>query len=225
MKKINFVAFIPARRNSKGIKFKNRQEIGGVSLVGHALNFAKECNFDEIIISTDDEYFYENEEFSKFCYKRDEKLAGDEAIVADVVMQFSLDVARANDFFVVLEPTCFERKKAHLDFLFSGEFFSSGKSTFTSFVPAPVHKEKIWDFTDGKMIPHPNVWKRRQEYQAQYVLSGHYYGLFLTKISEIYPSLCSDDVYPLILDDDFHIDIDSANDLRIARMVLTGSAG
>ena len=59
MKKINFVAFIPARRNSKGIKFKNRQEIGGVSLVGHALNFAKECNFDEIIISTDDEYFYE----------------------------------------------------------------------------------------------------------------------------------------------------------------------
>ena len=223
MNNVNIVALIPARRDSKGIKFKNRQEIGGVSLVGHALNFAKGCNFDEIIISTDDEYFYEHKVFSKYCHRRDKDLSGDKSIVADVVKRYSLDTARKNDFFVVLEPTCFERKKHHLDFLFSGDFFLSNKSTFTSFVETPVHKEKIWGYKGGKMIPHPNVWKRRQEYEKQYVLSGHYYGLFLAEIIELYPSLCDGDVYPLIIDDDFHIDIDNKIDLDIARIVLSGS--
>ena len=221
MKDINIVAFIPARRNSKGIKFKNRQKIAGVSLVGHALNFAKKCNFNEIIISTDDEYFYEHKEFSKYCHRRDGKLADDQAIIADVVRQYSLDIYRSNDFFVVLEPTCFVRKQSHLDFLFNGDFFLKNKATFTSFIESPIPKEKIWKYKDGKMIPHADVWKRRQEYEKQYSLSGHYYGLFLVNIDNIYPSLCEDDVYPLIIDDDFHIDIDRKVDLDIARAILS----
>ena len=136
-------------------------------------------------------------------------------------MQFSLDAGQT--IFVVLEPTCFECKKAHLDFLFSGEFFPRESQRLHRLFLHQFTK-KIWDFTDGNDSSSKRL-EEAAKYQAQYVLSGHYYGLFLTKISEIYPSLCSDDVYPLILDDDFHIDIDSANDLRIARMVLTGSAG
>ena len=223
MSETNIVALIPARRDSKGIKFKNRQEIAGLSLVGHALNFAKSCDFDEIIISTDDEFFYEHEEYSKFCHKRDKNLALDNSIVADIVRQYSLDAARKDDFFVVLEPTCFERRRPHLEFLFDGTFFRSNKSTFTSFIETPVHREKIWDYDGGKMIPHQNVWKRRQEYEKQYVLSGHYYGLFLHKIDEIYPSLCCDDVYPLIIEDEFHMDIDNNVDLRIARILFTAA--
>ena len=169
--------------------------------------------------------FTKNEEFSKFCYKRDEKLAGDEAIVADVVMQFSLDVARANDFFVVLEPTCFERKKAHLDFLFSGEFFFLGKVNVYIVCSCTSSQRENLGFYRWKNDSSSKRLEEAARVPSSVCFKRSLLRLFLTKISEIYPSLCSDDVYPLILDDDFHIDIDSANDLRIARMVLTGSAG
>ena len=101
------------------------------------------------------------------------------------------------------------------------DFFLKNKATFTSFIESPIPKEKIWKYKDGKMIPHADVWKRRQEYEKQYSLSGHYYGLFLVNIDNIYPSLCEDDVYPLIIDDDFHIDIDRKVDLDIARAILS----
>jgi CMP-N,N'-diacetyllegionaminic acid synthase len=220
MSKVRIIALIPARRNSKGILFKNRQMISGISLVEHALNLAKECSFDEIIISTDDEYFLEHEYISKYCHQRDERFSGDEAIVADVVRHYSEDEKRKDDFFVILEPTTFLRNKKHLDFLFDGSFFRENKKTFASFVIAPIVREKMWDFESGKMIPHPNVWRRRQEYRTQYILSGHYYGLYLSQIKHLYPSLCDENLYPLIIEDDIHIDIDSQKDLDIARIIL-----
>ena len=50
------LAVIPARGGSKRIPHKNLQEIGGVSLVGHAAMIAKSLSWiDKIILSTDDE--------------------------------------------------------------------------------------------------------------------------------------------------------------------------
>jgi CMP-N-acetylneuraminic acid synthetase len=220
MNEINVVAFIPARRNSKGILFKNRQKILGESLVEHTFNFAKKCNFDEIIISTDDEYFLEHKHLGRYCHPRNEKLARDESIVADVIQEYSFDKKRKKDFFVVLEPTCFIRQKQHLDFLFDGAFFANNGTTFASFVKSPVIREKIWTFESGRIVAGDDVWKRRQEYQSQYVLSGHYYGLYISKINDMYPALCDNNVYPVMISNDLSIDIDTQNDLDFARFFL-----
>jgi len=222
MKKTKLVAFIPARRNSKGIVFKNRQKISGLSLVEHAFNVASQCNFDQIIISTDDEYFLEHDNLSKYCEYRGKNTSGDDATVSDIIREYSNDQSRKNDFFVIMEPTCFIRNKHHLDFLFNDDFFQTKKRSFASFVEAPVVREKIWDYKSGRMISGPIVWRRRQEYDRQYVLSGHYYGLYLSEINNFYPGLCDENVYPIIIDG-VHIDIDSQLDLDVARILIEKS--
>ncbi len=48
------IAVIPARGGSKGIPKKNLEQINGISLVGHAVQFALRTNlFDSICVSTD----------------------------------------------------------------------------------------------------------------------------------------------------------------------------
>ena len=218
---MNITAFIPARRNSKGIPFKNRQEIDGKSLVEHAVNFAEACNFDEILISTDDEYFFDQSSTSKYCHIRSNDLAQDDTIISDVILQFSKLDHRKNDFFVIIEPTCFIRKPDHLNFLFKGNFFEQGFTTFASFIKSPTVREKIWDYDEEtkRMSSGPEVWGRRQEYTPQCVLSGHYYGLYVSKAQEIYPGLCDNNVYPVLIND-LSIDINTQEDLDLARILL-----
>ena len=218
---MKITAFIPARRNSKGILFKNRQEINGKSLVEHSVNFAETCNFDDIIISTDDEYFFEQSSTSKYCHKRSKELSRDDTIISDVIDDFSKIDQWKDDFFVILEPTCLIRKSNHLDFLFNGDFFEKEFTTFASFIKAPTVREKIWDYDEEtkKMSSGSQVWRRRQEYTPQYVLSGHYYGLYVSRVQETYPGLCDNDVYPVLIGD-ISIDINTQDDLDFARILF-----
>ena len=102
------MAFIPCRRDSKGILFKNRKKIGGLSIVEHAVAFAQNSFFDNVVISTDDEFFLQHKDLSEFCISRSRDLSSDTAIIADVVIDFVKSLP-ARTFIVVLEPTAFPR--------------------------------------------------------------------------------------------------------------------
>ena len=74
------VAFIPARKGSKGFKFKNR------ILFSHTANFINQIDwFDEVIVSTDDPVI--NELASQNGYSvhvRPESLASDDVSLRDL---------------------------------------------------------------------------------------------------------------------------------------------
>lgn len=76
----NYKIIIPARRNSKGLPFKNRK------LIAYTLNIIPKEYRDNLIITTDDEYIIELCETMGIKYDiRSEILSDDKASIKDVI--------------------------------------------------------------------------------------------------------------------------------------------
>lgn len=75
------LAIIPARGGSKGIKKKNLRQVGGVSLLGHAVRIAQLTpSIDAVVVSSDcEEILSEGEQYgADYCVKRPDFLAQDD---------------------------------------------------------------------------------------------------------------------------------------------------
>ncbi len=214
----NVIAFIPARRNSKGIKYKNRQLVDKKTIVEHALDFSKSLPFDEIVLSTDDEYFIDDKKFKDFINLREPDLSGDDIILTDVLLDLiSKNQNFKNSFIILLEPTCLFRKKDDLNFFFNENFFKSKYKSFASFKREKIDYSKGWTCIEDEMRPISNPWKRRQEALTYYCLTGHYYGFYANELVNIYPSLLADPCKMIDIENERCIDINSVYDLELVR--------
>lgn len=102
-----YVAVIPARGGSKGIKNKNLQTVGGVSLVSRAIISAQRANIDKIIVSTDSSIIEEEvRKLNVLVHRRSKTNASDDAKTIDVVLELYHDMSlSADDVCVLLQPT------------------------------------------------------------------------------------------------------------------------
>lgn len=107
MAKTDIVAFIPARKGSKGIPGKNKKQFCGKPLVQWSIDQAKESNlFDKIVVSSDDEDILALAKQNDCIeHKRHPQLATDE-IDLDVVL-FDYFAREKNDckHICMLQPT------------------------------------------------------------------------------------------------------------------------
>jgi CMP-N,N'-diacetyllegionaminic acid synthase len=113
-KKKKILILIPARGGSKGIKLKNLKKINKISLLEHAINFAKKLNIaDKIIVSTD------HNKIKKISIKencsihaRSKYLSGDRIsdlqLIKDVL--YKNEKQRNYDYLIYLQPTSPIRK-------------------------------------------------------------------------------------------------------------------
>lgn len=215
----DFIIVIPARRNSKSIPFKNREQINGLTIVEHTIEFSKNLNPKKIILSTDDEFYIDNAKFNKYIHKRPPQLALDETLIADVLLNLIEEKNLYDEFILLLEPTCFPRLRNQLNEFFDGTFTKSKARSIASFSKSPVIKEKIWLSKDGKLTPDTDMWKRRQEYYDQYILTGHYYGFFGKDLKNYYPGLCDQNVFPIKISEEY-IDINTFDDLEKLKYIV-----
>jgi CMP-N,N'-diacetyllegionaminic acid synthase len=101
------VAFIPARKGSKGIPGKNKKNFCGKPLIQWSIDQAKESKlFDKIIVSTDDDDILKMAKDSGVTpVKRQDDLCQDETSLDDVLFDFFAREENDCDYICLLQPT------------------------------------------------------------------------------------------------------------------------
>lgn len=115
-----FLAIIPARSGSKGIKDKNIKLLKNKPLMAYTIEAAKNSEvFDDIIVSTDSKkYKIIAEQYgAKVPFLRDISLSGDFSKTEDVIVDTITNlekIGKKYDYFVLLQPTSPLRNFKHI---------------------------------------------------------------------------------------------------------------
>lgn len=118
---MNHIAIILARQNSKGIPLKNLQTVGGVSLLGRAIESAKQSGvFTHVVVSTDGDLIaQEAEKYTDvIIIKRPDELANDTATSISGVLHALDNLTKIHkiqiDIVCLLQPTSPMRTAKHI---------------------------------------------------------------------------------------------------------------
>jgi N-acylneuraminate cytidylyltransferase len=112
------LAVVPARGGSKGLPGKNLREIGGVSLLEHALRFAAACpQIARTIVSTDSEEIAAAARAAggDVPFLRPAELAQDETPMWPVLRHALAEVDEEYDLLVLVDPTAPARESGDLE--------------------------------------------------------------------------------------------------------------
>lgn len=121
---MKILAIIPARKNSRRIKFKNKKKLGNKALVEYSIDLAKKIkNFCNILVTTDDEDIIAICKKKKILapWKRPKKLSGAN-VSSYLTVRHAVEWYEKNfhkiDLIFLLQPTSpFRTKKNILDSL------------------------------------------------------------------------------------------------------------
>jgi CMP-N-acetylneuraminic acid synthetase len=91
---IKIIAIIPARRGSKRLPNKNIKLLGGIPLIAHSINFAKENHITKIVVSTDDDLIKQIAmQYGAEAMSRPKDLATDDSPTIDTLKQVMENVS------------------------------------------------------------------------------------------------------------------------------------
>lgn len=220
--KKKILAFIPARKGSKGIINKNKYLINGLPLFQYSVDVAKKSKYiDDIIVSSDSEEILALAH-ELGCIKnklRPKKLSLDSSKIIDAIL-YEL---KENDLYkynaiVLLQPTCPYRTVEMLNDAIEKYFeYETSLITVTEVDEHPVFMRKI---KSGKLIKiikdSSNI--RRQKLSKIYKIIGSIYINNVEKLNS--KIILNENEIPYIIDKKYDIDIDTYDDLKKAIEVL-----
>lgn len=224
---MKFIAFIPARSGSKGIKEKNLAILDGKPLISHTINSSLASNkIDDIYISSDSKKILDVVDNSKIKkIRRDKSLADDNTTANDVLKNFislnSIEISD-NTYIVYLQPTSPLRKSFHIDKSINLLLSLKGKSL----ISVKESKElpyKALKKENERLIPifdEKEVSSNRQSLPKTFYPNGAIYIFTTQAFIENDHKIPIKNSIPFIMDDNVSIDIDTKDDLLIAEKIL-----
>lgn len=212
------VAIIPARGGSKGIKDKNLQEVGGVSLVGRAIRSAKLARkIQEVFVSTDSPLIAEEaRRWGAKIIDRPSDISKDESS-SESAIAHALGQIGGVSIVVFIQCTSPFIKSTELDL--AAELVESGKYD-SVFSAVEDHGFRWREKGDGLEPIGHNVEKRprRQELPNRFLETGAFYSFRAEKLLES-GSRFHGRVGHVSVDKGFNIDVDDLEDLNRARTI------
>lgn len=219
-----YVAVIPARGGSKGVKDKNLQPVGGLSLVARAIESARLAGIDKIIVSTDSKTIEaEAQKFDALVHRRSEVTASDTAKTIDAVLELYCDMSlSATDVCVLLQPTSPLRHADDIRKALNKFEQNQCLGSVISAVEAEHHPYKMLIEQDGEIIPlkdKASLEMPRQALPKALRVNGAVYVVSFAELIAnqsffVEPVLCTQ------MSAEHSIDIDNQADLELANRLV-----
>lgn len=225
------LAVIPARGSSKRIPRKNLAPVGGKSLLGWAIQAAKDArSISHVLVSTDDSEIAEVARTmgAEVPWMRPAALAADTSPTLDVlvhVLNWAVQTySPLPEFAVLLEPTAPFRKPAQVDEAVSLLMHSDADCVATvSELPHVFHPDEVLVSEDGLLKPYTPGFTmdsrrlRNNQNRAAYILNGVAYAVRIESVRSGH-GLFGRKTIPLITRWEDFIDIDTPEDLELANL-------
>lgn len=226
-KKQKFLAIIPARSGSKGIKNKNIKLLNNKPLMSYTIEAAKESEvFDDIIVSTDsEEYKIIAQQYgAKVPFLRDISLSGDFSKTEDVIVDTIINlekIGKKYDYFVLLQPTSplrnFKHIKEAIDLMLD-EKLNSVISVCEVDHPLQIcntlkENKSMYNFISKKNDT------LRQEMQNNYRING---AIYIMNVNEYLKSrnFYGEKSKAYIMEKKYSVDIDDEIDFLLAEAIM-----
>lgn len=220
------IAVVTARAGSRSIPNKNLVEVGGVSLVGRAVQTAMDTpEVDDVVCSTDGAQIAEEaKRYGARVIERSASLASDLAVVKDVLLDLRQKLHDADDkpdIMVLLEPTSPLRQPSDVSECIN-KLHEQELDSVATFSEAAAHPYRVWRIEDGRpytFIGGTVPWQPRQTLPPAYQLNGAVYCFRLDGLIEFDGlGLLFGKSGAVLMPAERSIDIDNFIDLDIANV-------
>ncbi len=223
MSERKILGLIPARGGSKGIKNKNLYPFNNKPLIQWTIEAAKKSKLlDEIIVSTDDISIanFAKSMGVKVPYLRDKKLAEDNSLIIDTVLDLMEKFYIYEDV-LLLQPTSPLRNDIDIQNIIN----IRNKYDSTSVVSVTLAKENpalFFNINDNYYLSKSfenQEGSNRQNHKKYYILNG---ALFLSSVKHLkqFKSFISKSTRPYIMPQERSIDIDYLIDMKWGEFLL-----
>ena len=215
-----FVALIPARGGSKGIKNKNLKKINGLSLTDLAIKTAiKSKIFSKIILSSDNKSILSSgKKYEIELHQRPKIISQDTSHISETIIEVKKKFYLNKDYYlIILEPTSPLRRISDIKNVYR-EILKSKYDSICTFTEASTIPYRSWTLKKKKMQPfllnNKNIWVNRQKFTKFYQAVGNVIGINLNKFKR--DILFGKKGYVLV-EKSRAIDIDDIEDLKIVK--------
>ena len=211
------IAIIPARGGSKRLPNKNTLLLGGLPLLAHSINYAKENKIDTIVVSTDDASIKEIAlQYGAEVLDRPATLATDTSPTIDTLKHVMENIAGNYDYVAVLQPTNPLRPKN----LLQEAFKRMQEGNFDSLMTVTRNEQKFGKITNDKFEPYNYaIGQRSQDMEPLYFENGL---LYIAKTALILEGkLIGENHLPFIVNHPYaKVDIDTQEDFDYAEYLF-----
>ena len=222
------LAIIPARGGSKGIPHKNIINLCGKPLIAYTIEAAQKSMYvDTVLVSTDDiEIQRISEQYGAMVpFLRDAMIATDKAttisVVVDAVQRLSMN-GENYDVVILLQPTSPLRTTEEIDVAVDVFFQNDmqGVVSVNAVETSPFLLRTIEGHRLQRIISESST-IRRQDMPTYYEVNG---AIYINHIREIDENLSfNDNPIPYIMNREHSVDIDTWDDLEMAKEILIES--